>query len=56
MSAQVHDHQSAREREAEAYRLMIDALPLRFHRNEPLTATRRGVARFLSRLADAIAP
>jgi hypothetical protein len=56
MTAQVHDHQTAREREAEAYRQMIDALPLRVHRNEPLTATRRGVARLLSRLADAIAP
>jgi hypothetical protein len=40
MTAQVHDHQTAREREAEAYRQMIDALPLRL----------------LSRLADAIAP
>ena len=56
MTAHVHDHMSARRREAEQYRLWIEAAPLHFHNNGPLAATRRSLASVLNRLADAIAP
>jgi hypothetical protein len=55
MSAQVHELHAARRREAEVYRQMIDAAPLRFRRRS-LDDTRRSVAKALIRLAGAIAP
>ena len=55
MSAQVHELHAARRREAEVYRQMIAAAPLRFRRRS-LDDTRRSVAKALIRLAGAIAP
>jgi len=56
MTTQVHELHATRRREADVYRQMIDAAPLRFRRRNTLTATRRTVANALIRLAGAIAP
>jgi hypothetical protein len=56
MTAQAHDIIDARRREADVYRAMIDAAPLRFRKRNTLTETRRSIASALNRLADAIAP
>jgi hypothetical protein len=56
MSTHVHELHAARRNEAEVYRRMIDAAPLRFRRNAGLDATRRTVAKALMGLARAIQP
>ena len=56
MTTQVHEIQAARRHEAEVYRRMIDAAPLRFRSSNTLDDTRRSVAKALIRLANAIAP
>ena len=56
MTAHAHDQHAARHREADVYRQMIDAAPLRFRsRRNALDETRRSVAKALVRLAGAIA-
>jgi hypothetical protein len=55
MTTQVHELHALRRREADVYRQMIDAAPLRFRRRS-LSGTRRSVAKALIRLANAIAP
>ncbi len=56
LSLQTHDRIAAIQCEAEVYRQMIDAAPLRFRGHGPLVTTRRVVAGILSRLASAIDP
>jgi hypothetical protein len=55
MTTQVHELHAARRHEADVYRQMIEAAPLRFRRRS-LADTRRGIAKALIRLAGVIAP